>query len=52
VDGGIDVETAPRTVAAGARVLVAGTAVFGGAGAAPGHAAQALHALRAAVNAS
>ena len=29
VDGGIDAETAPRTVAAGADVLVAGTAIFG-----------------------
>jgi ribulose-phosphate 3-epimerase len=29
VDGGIDPETAPRAVEAGARVLVAGTAVFG-----------------------
>jgi len=28
VDGGIDSETAPRVVRAGARVLVAGTAVF------------------------
>jgi ribulose-phosphate 3-epimerase len=30
VDGGIDTATAPRVVAAGANVLVAGTAVFGG----------------------
>jgi len=30
VDGGIDGATAPRVVAAGASVLVAGTAVFGG----------------------
>jgi len=29
VDGGIDEETAPLVVAAGARVLVAGSAVFG-----------------------
>ena len=29
VDGGVDVDTTPRVVAAGARVLVAGTAVFG-----------------------
>ncbi|MCS6975838.1 MAG: ribulose-phosphate 3-epimerase [Gemmatales bacterium] len=28
VDGGIDAETAPKVIAAGARVLVAGTAVF------------------------
>lgn len=29
VDGGVDVETAPRCVAAGATVLIAGTSVFG-----------------------
>jgi ribulose-phosphate 3-epimerase len=29
VDGGIDAETAPLAVAAGANVLVAGTAIFG-----------------------
>ncbi len=29
VDGGIDAETAPRVVEAGARVLVAGSAIFG-----------------------
>ena len=29
VDGGIDVETAPRVVAAGAEVLVAGNSIFG-----------------------
>ncbi len=28
VDGGIDIETAPRVVAAGARILVAGSAIF------------------------
>ena len=28
VDGGVNAETAPRIVAAGARVLVAGSAVF------------------------
>jgi ribulose-phosphate 3-epimerase len=40
VDGGIDPETAPRAVDAGARVLVAGTAVFGhGGGAEAGIAA-------------
>jgi ribulose-phosphate 3-epimerase len=32
VDGGIDAETAPQTVEAGARVLVAGSAVFHGPG--------------------
>ncbi len=31
VDGGIDARTAPRAVAAGARVLVAGSAIFGAA---------------------
>lgn len=30
VDGGIDLTTAPRVAAAGANVLIAGTAVFGG----------------------
>jgi ribulose-phosphate 3-epimerase len=29
VDGGIDAETAPLAVAAGANVLVAGTSIFG-----------------------
>ena len=29
MDGGIDTETAPLVVAAGANVLVAGTAIFG-----------------------
>ena len=29
IDGGIDAETAPRVVAAGARILVAGNAIFG-----------------------
>lgn len=44
VDGGIAVETAPRVVAAGATVLVAGSAVFN-----PRQSvAEALHALRAA----
>jgi ribulose-phosphate 3-epimerase len=32
VDGGIDAETAPQVVTAGARVLVAGSAIFGFAG--------------------
>lgn len=32
VDGGVDPETAPTVVAAGARVLVAGTSVFGASG--------------------
>ena len=41
VDGGIDAETAPRAVAAGADVLVAGTAAFrGGAGAYAGNIAR------------
>ena len=43
VDGGIDVHTAPRIVAAGADVLVAGNAVFGSA-----DPARAIHELRAA----
>jgi ribulose-phosphate 3-epimerase len=42
VDGGVTAETAPRCVAAGADVLVAGTAVFGR----PDY-AQAIAALRA-----
>jgi ribulose-phosphate 3-epimerase len=29
IDGGIDLNTAPRVVAAGARILVAGNAIFG-----------------------
>jgi ribulose-phosphate 3-epimerase len=29
IDGGITLDTAPRAVAAGANVLVAGTAIFG-----------------------
>jgi ribulose-phosphate 3-epimerase len=41
VDGGIDARTAPRVVAAGARVLVAGTAVFAHAGG-PGEGVRAL----------
>ena len=44
VDGGIDVNTTPEIVAAGARVLVAGTAVFGH----PGGVAGGIAALRAA----
>jgi ribulose-phosphate 3-epimerase len=44
VDGGIDAQTAPRAVAAGATVLVAGTAVF----AHPGGPAAGVRALRAA----
>ena len=31
VDGGIDEQTAPLAVAAGARVLVAGSSIFGAA---------------------
>jgi len=41
VDGGVDPETAPRVVEAGARVLVAGSAVYG----APGGAAAGMAAL-------
>lgn len=43
VDGGIDVHTAPQVVAAGATVLVAGTAIFGAA-----DVAAAIEQLRAA----
>ena len=43
VDGGIDPETALQTVAAGANVLVAGTAVFRGG---PGEYAANIEALR------
>jgi ribulose-phosphate 3-epimerase len=46
VDGGIDVNTTPEAVAAGARVLVAGTAVFGH----PGGVAGGIAALRAAAS--
>jgi ribulose-phosphate 3-epimerase len=42
VDGGIDPETAPAVVAAGARVLVAGAAIYGG----PGSVRENLAALR------
>ncbi len=45
VDGGIDPVTAPRAVAAGADILVAGSAVFG----APGGAAAGMGALRQAL---
>jgi ribulose-phosphate 3-epimerase len=45
VDGGIDVQTAPRIVAAGADILVAGNAVFGSA-----DPAGAIRALRAAAS--
>jgi ribulose-phosphate 3-epimerase len=43
VDGGVDVETAPRAIAAGANVLVAGTAVFRGG---PEHYAENIRALK------
>ena len=43
VDGGIDIHTAPRVVAAGADILIAGNAVFGSA-----DPVQAIQALRAA----
>ena len=42
IDGGIDPRTAPQAVAAGARMLVAGSAVFG----APGGPAQGVKRLR------
>ena len=47
VDGGIDRETATLAVAAGADVLVAGSAVFGG-----GRYAEAIAALRTAATAA
>jgi len=43
VDGGIDPETAPRAISAGANVLVAGTAAFRGG---PDHYAANIRALR------
>jgi len=43
VDGGIDAETAPKAIAAGATVLVAGTAAFRGG---PVHYADNIRALR------
>jgi ribulose-phosphate 3-epimerase len=46
VDGGIDAATAPQVVAAGARILVAGNAVFG-----TPDAAAAVRSLRAAAEA-
>ncbi|MEZ6194496.1 MAG: ribulose-phosphate 3-epimerase [Planctomycetota bacterium] len=45
IDGGIDARTAPRAVAAGASVLVAGSAIFGQA-----DRAAAIDAIRAAVD--
>jgi ribulose-phosphate 3-epimerase len=45
VDGGINSETAPLAVAAGANVLVAGTAIFGGSEEVP----AAIERLRASV---
>jgi ribulose-phosphate 3-epimerase len=47
VDGGIDTRTAPRIVAAGADILVAGQAIFGSA-----NAEQATRELRAAAMAA
>ena len=46
VDGGIDIRTAPVVVAAGARILVAGTAVFG-----QSDRRRAMESIRAAVTA-
>ena len=46
VDGGVDIQTAPRCVTAGANVLIAGTSVFG-----PGATiAEHIAALRASIN--
>jgi ribulose-phosphate 3-epimerase len=50
VDGGIDTSTAPRIVAAGADILVAGNAIFGSAD--PAGATRALRAAAAAAVAS
>lgn len=47
IDGGIDLATAPQVVAAGARILVAGHAVFGG-----GEPEQATRQLREVANAA
>lgn len=47
VDGGIDVQTAPRIVAAGADILVAGNAIFGSAD--PERAIRELRAAAAAI---
>ncbi|MEM9761284.1 MAG: ribulose-phosphate 3-epimerase [Pseudomonadota bacterium] len=48
IDGGVTVETAPSVVAAGADVLVAGSAVFrGGSVAAPGAYGENIRAIRA-----
>jgi len=46
VDGGVDPETAPGVVRAGAEVLVAGSAVFGH----PGGAGEGIQALRSSVS--
>jgi len=46
VDGGIDAETAPLAVAAGANILVAGTAIFGESEGV----AEAMNRLRATIN--
>jgi len=46
VDGGIDAETAPLAAAAGANVLVAGTAIFGESEGV----AEAMNRLRATIN--
>ncbi len=45
VDGGVDTQTAPRCVAAGANILIAGTAIFGSSGAV----AENIAALRASI---
>ena len=49
IDGGVTVETAPRVVAAGADVLVAGSALFkGGSASDPAAYGRNIAALRAA----
>ncbi|MEM1272872.1 MAG: ribulose-phosphate 3-epimerase [Pseudomonadota bacterium] len=51
IDGGVTVDTAPRVVAAGADILVAGSAVFsGGSANEPGAYADNITALRQAAN--
>lgn len=50
VDGGVTVETAPKVAAAGANILVAGSAVFGNRN--PKHYAENIAAIRAAAEAA
>jgi ribulose-phosphate 3-epimerase len=53
IDGGVDAQTAPRVVRAGADVLVAGSAVFkGGSAEAPEVYGENIRAIRAAAEAA